>query len=348
MPYRKFVHRTGKTNGTLYDVSTKHSSQSAGTPPGSKPAGRSKRAKVTDDLVAKLTDEALAKAQDKLAGKATVQAQRAAKAEARADRLRGAAARDAQQAGKARRRAERKDGQAAREDRAARRARGKQAVLAPLAENPLDIWTRAEPADRRPRFTRDGLAAAAIRIADEEGFDALSMRRLAAELDAGTMTLYHYVRTKDELLALVTDAVMGEVALDDEEELPDGWREAITFIAKRSRDALLRHPWVLDVSDDPPIGPNGVRHFDQTMEALASLDVDIDEKVEIALLVDEYVFGYCMQRRMNDQPEPPGAVDRVVAYVQDLIDSGRYPTLSDLVDRYGFRPTWDRIQSSFA
>ena len=50
-----------------------------------------------------------------------------------------------------------------------------------------------------------------MRIADAEGIDALSMRRLAAELDAGTMTLYHYVHTKDELLALVTDAVMGEV-----------------------------------------------------------------------------------------------------------------------------------------
>ncbi len=52
-----------------------------------------------------------------------------------------------------------------------------------------------------------------MRIADAEGIDALSMRRLAAELGAGTMTLYHYVRTKDELLTLVTDAVMGEVVL---------------------------------------------------------------------------------------------------------------------------------------
>ena len=54
-----------------------------------------------------------------------------------------------------------------------------------------------------------------MRIADAEGFDAVSMRRIAAELDAGTMTLYHYVRTKDELLTLVIDAVMGEVVVPD-------------------------------------------------------------------------------------------------------------------------------------
>ena len=74
-----------------------------------------------------------------------------------------------------------------------------------------DVWTRPEPGARRTKFTREEIAAAAVKIADEEGFDALSMRRLAAELDAGTMTLYHYIRTKDELLAIVNDSVMGEL-----------------------------------------------------------------------------------------------------------------------------------------
>ena len=65
-----------------------------------------------------------------------------------------------------------------------------------------------------------------MRIADAEGFDAVSMRRIATELDAGTMTLYHYVRTKDELLTLVIDAVMGEVVIPDDEPMPDDWRAA--------------------------------------------------------------------------------------------------------------------------
>ena len=86
-----------------------------------------------------------------------------------------------------------------------------------------DVWTRPEPGARRTKFTRDEIAAAAVKIADEEGFDALSMRRLALELDAGTMTLYHYVRTKDELLAIVNDSVMGELIVPDG-ELPTDWR----------------------------------------------------------------------------------------------------------------------------
>ena len=60
-----------------------------------------------------------------------------------------------------------------------------------------------------------------MRIADTEGFDAVSMRRIAAELDVGTMTLYHYVRTKDELLSLVVDAVMGEVVVPTTEGFAD-------------------------------------------------------------------------------------------------------------------------------
>ena len=79
----------------------------------------------------------------------------------------------------------------------------------------LEVWTRPERGRRRPRYTRDEIAAAAIRVADAEGFDELSMRRLASELGAGTMTLYHYVRTKDELLALVHDAVMAELLVPD-------------------------------------------------------------------------------------------------------------------------------------
>lgn len=123
----------------------------------------------------------------------------------------------------------------------------------------IDVWTRVDRASRKPRFSRDDIDAAATRIADTEGFEAVSMRRLAAELDAGTMTLYHCVRTKDELLTLVVDAFLGEVVLPPEQRLPRDWRVAITLIGRRTRDALRRHPWVLDITDDPSIGPNAMR-----------------------------------------------------------------------------------------
>src|SRR5664279_4969590 len=107
------------------------------------------------------------------------------------------------------------NGKAARHERIAAKAALKAEVLDRIGAGlgSLDLWTRTEPASRRPRFTRDDIARTAIGIADAEGFDALSMRRLAAELNAGTMTLYHYVRTKDCLL-YTSDAADEEDSVD--------------------------------------------------------------------------------------------------------------------------------------
>src|SRR5262249_50011294 len=101
------------------------------------------------------------------------------------------------------------------------------------------IWSRPEPGERRPRFSRQQIAATALAIADAEGFEALSMRRIAAELGAGTMTLYHYVRNKEELVALMDDAHMAE-SLVPEAERPEDWRKALTGICGRDREGVWR------------------------------------------------------------------------------------------------------------
>jgi AcrR family transcriptional regulator len=208
----------------------------------------------------------------------------------------------------------------------------------------LELWTRTEPSGRQPRFTRDQIAAAAIRIADAEGAEALSMRRIAAELDAGTMTLYHYIRTKDELLQLVGDAIMGEMVFGPDQPLPDDWRLAVTVIAERTRTVLQRHPWILDVTDDPTIGPNGVRHFDQTLQAVASLDVDLATKLDIVSSVDEYVFGYCLNQRNNAQDSP--LFDSTMAdYFASLIDTGEYPALEAIADELGIAESWAVVET---
>ena len=209
----------------------------------------------------------------------------------------------------------------------------------------LDVWTRVEPAARRPRFTRDEIAAAATSIADREGFGAVSMRRIAAELDAGTMTLYHYVRTKDELLTLVTDAVTGELVIPDDEDIPTDWRAAMTLIADRSRAALQRHPWILDITDDPPIGPNSVRHFDQSLQAVSALPIDLAHKLDIVAMVDEYVFGFCLRQRNNMQPDETHIDPEMVAYVNSLVQTGDYPHLAALADDVGLEQAWSRIEA---
>src|SRR5437868_14542051 len=111
------------------------------------------------------------------------------------------------------------------------------------------------------------------------------MRRVAHQLGAGTMTLYHYVRNKDELITLMVDAVMGEV-LVPEDELAAEWRLALTQIALRSRDAFRRHRWTLDRLGDGRPGPNGMRHFEQSLQAVSGADLSDEEKFELIGLVD--------------------------------------------------------------
>ncbi|MCU1457232.1 MAG: putative tetR-family regulatory protein [Actinomycetia bacterium] len=238
-----------------------------------------------------------------------------------------------------------------RHARTASKAAAKAEVLARVAEGlgTLDLWTRTEPAARRPRLNREAIAATAARIADTEGFDALSMRRLAAELDAGTMTLYHYVRTKDELLALVVDFVMGELLYPPDEPMPSDWREALTGIAGRTRAALERHPWIIDITDDPPLGPNSVRHFDQTMQAVASLDLPPADRFDIVTAVDEYVFGYCLHHRNFESSSTEIARGgEMIAYVNGLVETGDYPQLALLAEQYGLEEAWRQIAEHLA
>ena len=86
------------------------------------------------------------------------------------------------------------------------------------------IWLRPEPKGRQPSLSRSQIAGAALAIADAEGFEQVTMRRVAARLRAGTMTLYHYVRTKDDLVALMDDALMAQVLVPSA-ELSKGWRD---------------------------------------------------------------------------------------------------------------------------
>jgi AcrR family transcriptional regulator len=208
----------------------------------------------------------------------------------------------------------------------------------------LDVWTRIEPGRRRPRFTREEIATVALRIADAEGLEAVSMRRIAAELGAGTMTLYHYVRTKDELLALVMDAVMSEVVVPADAPLPDDWRGAISIIARRSRDAFRRHPWILDIADDPAIGPNSVRHFDQSVQAVASLPGAFVDKLDVITAVDEYVLGFCIHERSDFHNGSGDNENEMIAYVDELVATGDYPALAEMIRGVGIESLWAKMQ----
>ena len=200
------------------------------------------------------------------------------------------------------------------------------------------IWARPEPGARKPRFSREQIAAAALAIADAEGFEAVSIRRVAAELGAGTMSLYRYISAKSDLVALMDDAIMGESLVPDG-QLPAGWREALAVIARRTRQALLRHPWAVQAlqgrgaaAQDGPFGPNGLRHFEQCLAALTGAPLDTTAKLDLLAVVDDYVFGHVLRagEQQARAAADPGHAAAISDYIGGQLSTGRYPHLGEL------------------
>jgi AcrR family transcriptional regulator len=173
---------------------------------------------------------------------------------------------------------------------------------------------------RKPRLTREKIAATALAMADEEGFTAVSMRRVAQELQVGTMSLYYYVKTKDDLIAVMDDALMGEALLAS---LPKDWRRAMMGIAKRTHAVFIRHPWALVAMLSAPPGLNAMRHMEQCLEALAGTSMTAREKITLLATVDDFVFGHALREAANDT-----TIDLEFAATQ--LATGAFPRLAEV------------------
>src|SRR5215813_13884864 len=101
------------------------------------------------------------------------------------------------------------------------------------------------------QLNKAGIVAAALAIADAEGFAAVSMRRVAQELGVGTMSLYYYAKSKAELVSAMDDALMAEVLVP---ALPEDWHEALTAFALRTGVVFVRTPWALSSMQSAPPG----------------------------------------------------------------------------------------------
>lgn len=195
------------------------------------------------------------------------------------------------------------------------------------------IWTRTEPGSRRPKFTRDQIATTALAIADAEGFAAVSMRRIAAELGAGTMTLYYYVRTKDELVALMDDAIMADVLIPAD-EFPKHWYDAMAMIAMRTWEVLMRHPWALFSLQNVPAGPNAMRHFEQSLVAVAGTDLAPVGKFALLGIVDDFVLGNVLRSaELKAAPEAVSeeTIEEMMRFARVQLATGEFPQTQALL-----------------
>src|SRR5262245_26904115 len=138
-------------------------------------------------------------------------------------------------------------------------------------------------------LSREEIVDAAIAIADSDGAEAVSMRRIAQVLRAGAMSLYWHLANKEHLLELMLDALMADVEVPE----PTGdWQNDLRVQARSTRKVLLRHNWVIDfITARPPLGPNTLRNLDKSLASLDRLDVDTATATNILQTVSTYVSG---------------------------------------------------------
>lgn len=197
------------------------------------------------------------------------------------------------------------------------------------------------PPRRARSLSRDEIVRAAIAVADAEGPDAISMRRIARELNAGAMSLYWHVASKEELLDLMLDAVQGKMEAPE----PSGdWRADLEAIARNERTALHRHRWVMDfMGGRPPMGPNSLRNAERGLAALGGLGLPKAEAINILMTVTTYVLGAVLRELQEIRGEQDWKRELdglgeeetrklLAEYFDSLRASGRYPRLLELID----------------
>lgn len=186
----------------------------------------------------------------------------------------------------------------------------------------------------KPALNRKHLLRTAIAIADSEGLEAVSMRRLAAELDVGPMSLYRHVANKDELVTQMVDDVFGEPDLPVPG--PEGWRAKLELIARREWELCRRHLWLPRAISftRPLLLPHMMAHTEWTMRALDGLGLPITTLIREALTLHTLVGAVALSLADEVEAEQETGVTLTRWWLTqrqhagELLDSGRFPLLA--------------------
>ena len=205
-------------------------------------------------------------------------------------------------------------------------------------------WHR-ERGDRPPGRSRGlsqaDIVEAAVTIADAEGTDAVTIRRIARDLQVGAMSLYWHVASTGELHLLMLEAVQSETEVPE----PSGdWRADLRAYAVSARNALLRHPWASDfLGAGPPTGPVDARNADRMLGILDGHGLDLRTAVWAAMAVTTYVLGAALREiqevrwHQAEAEREAGMSETEIArqkeeFAQRVGGAGRYPNLGRLVE----------------
>lgn len=194
--------------------------------------------------------------------------------------------------------------------------------------------TRKKGSRKQP-LSSDRVFRTAIELADAEGTQALTMRKLAQKLGVEAMSLYHHVADKEAILDGMVEAVFAEI------ELPEGlcWKEAMRERCNRLRETLLRHPWsvaLLDSRRNP--GAATLHHQDWMLGTLYAAGFSVPLAANVAATVDAYVYGFAVQEVALPFDTGGDDMDEVMEDLASLITPETYPNIVRMAGEYVMQP----------
>jgi AcrR family transcriptional regulator len=185
------------------------------------------------------------------------------------------------------------------------------------------IWLRPERSavGRPAQWSRAEITQVALRIADAEGLDAVSMRRVAAELGTGAASLYRYVQTREDLLDLMSDATGAEY----EPAPPTGdWLADLIAFGEQARFTFRRHRWLAGLTmTRPVIGPNGIALIEHFLTLLQEHPAGIEAKMEAFGMLNGITAAFALHEQADH-----GLQARNLAYLGHALTSGKHPRLA--------------------
>ncbi len=200
------------------------------------------------------------------------------------------------------------------------------------------LWDTGRRPSRgpKPTLTLDQIVEAAVQVADAEGLESVSMRRVATELGTGTMSLYRYVPGKAELLDLMLDRV--QRPSENPADLGDGgWRTALEAMGRATLALYRRHPWLLQVNQSRPIlGPSALDGMEKVLARIKPMGLTDPELISAIIMIDGYVVGAARTQLYHQEAERrTGLTDAEFWQAQTpvlerVLASGRYPLMASL------------------
>jgi AcrR family transcriptional regulator len=204
---------------------------------------------------------------------------------------------------------------------------------------PWERVPRRSGGRRRDPLTRKAIVEAALGVLDAEGLDRFSMRRVADELDTGAASLYWHVGSKDGLLDLIFDEVIGEQEVPDPD--PERWQGQLKQVARTMRETILRHRDIVRISiGRVPMGPNALRYSERVLAILRAGGVPDQLAVLGHHLLISVVNGFTMDEIAHEGGQPPAdepPLEEAAAMAREYIASlpgDLFPNMVAVADHF--------------